>query len=261
MGGDSRVAFVTGASRGIGRAVVAQLCGLGYRAAAAARSGELLAEVAAETGALAVPLDVTDADAVEEALALAEERLGPVDLLVANAAVAGDPRPSWEQDPEDWWRVFEVNVLGAYHCARAAARRMLDRGAGRIVTVASGAAYFPPGDDFPPISSAYMASKAALMRFTEALATETRPHGVTVFPISPGMVKSDMTAGLFDAIWDDPEIWSPPELAAELIAFLDTGALDRLSGRYIHAADDDWRSLAGHIDDVLVADRHVLRLR
>ena len=75
---------------------------------------------------------------------------------------------------------------------------------------------------------AYMASKAAVMRFTDALATETAADGISVFAISRRTVKTEMTAGLFAALWDEPGIWSPPDLAAELIAFLDTGALDAL---------------------------------
>ena len=106
-----------------------------------------------------------------------------------------------------------------------------------------------------------MASKAAVMRFTDALATETAADGISVFAISPGTVKTEMTAGLFAALWDEPGIWSPPELAAELIAFLDTGALDGLSGRYIHAANDDWRSFPDRIDEILEPDELALRLR
>jgi 3-oxoacyl-[acyl-carrier protein] reductase len=256
-----RVAFVTGASRGIGRVVATSLAEAGYRVAAAARSGDELATLARETGVLAVPLDVTDAGGVDAAFALVEAELGRLDLLVANAGVGGDVRPAWDQQPGDWWRVFEVNMLGTYLCARAAVLQMRGRGGGRIVNVASGAAHFPPGRLGLEISSAYMASKAAVIRFTEALAAEAASDGIAVFAISPGTVKTEMTAtGAFAALWDDPDVWSPPDLAAELIAFLDTGAVDALSGRYIHAANDDWRSLPDRIDEVLAGDKHVLRI-
>jgi NAD(P)-dependent dehydrogenase (short-subunit alcohol dehydrogenase family) len=255
------VALVTGGSRGIGRVVAGHLAGAGYRVAVAARSAEQLAVVAAETGALALPLDVTDGAAVEAAIATVEAELGSLDLVVANAGLGGDVRPSWEQQPHDWWRVFEVNVLGTYLCARAAVPGMRSRGRGRIVNVASGAAFFPLEGSDMPIKSAYMASKAALLRFTEALAAELRTHGISVFAISPGMVKTGMTARTFAFLWDEPGVWSPPELTAELIAFLDTGALDRLSGRYIHAAEDDWRSLSERVDEIIASDGHTLRLR
>jgi 3-oxoacyl-[acyl-carrier protein] reductase len=257
----SRVALVTGASRGIGQVVASRLAEAGYRVAVAARSGDALATVARETGALALPLDVTDRVAVDAAFTRVEAELGPLDLLVANAGVGGDGRASWEQEPDDWWRVFEVNVLGAYLCARAAVPRMRTSGGGRIVNIASGAAYFPVDAFDVRISSAYMASKAAVMRFTEALAAEAAADGITAFAISPGTVKTEMTAEAFSELWDEPGVWSPPELAAELIAFIDTGALDRLSGRYIHAAIDDWRSLPDRIDEILEGDKHALRLR
>ncbi len=261
MASGQRVALVTGASRGIGRVVAKHLAASGYSVAVAARSAEQLAEVAAETGALALPLDVVDAAAVELAIATVEAELGSLDLLVANAGLGGGTAPSWEQDPRDWWRVFEVNVLGAYLCARAAIPGMRRRREGRIVNVASGAAFFALDDDAMPVKSSYMASKAALIRYTEALAGELRGDGISVFAISPGMVKTDMTAAVFEHLWDEADVWSPPELAAELIAFLGTGALDRLSGRYFHAAADDWRGLADRADEILADDRHALRLR
>jgi 3-oxoacyl-[acyl-carrier protein] reductase len=258
---EPRVALVTGASRGIGRVVASHLTAAGYRVVIAARSKDELAALARETGALAVPLDVTDSGAVDAAFARIDDELGQLDLLVANAGVGGDARPSWEQQPDDWWRVFEVNVLGTYLCARAAVQRMRSSGGGRIVNIASGAAYVPADQFGVQISSAYMASKAAIMRFTEALATEAAADGIAVFAISPGTVKTEMTAEVFAALWDEPGLWSPPELAAELIAFLDTGALDSLSGRCIHAAIDDWRTLPDRIEEILEGDRHALRLR
>jgi hypothetical protein len=84
---------------------------------------------------------------------------------------------------------------------------------------------------------------------------------VQVFAISPGTVKTEMTASTFAGNWDDPEFWSPPELAAELITFISSGALDALSGRYIHAQADDWRALAGRTAEILEHDSHALRLR
>jgi NAD(P)-dependent dehydrogenase (short-subunit alcohol dehydrogenase family) len=88
------------------------------------------------------------------------------------------------------------------------------------------------------------ASKAAINRFTEALAAETRRHGVCVFSISPGTVKTNMTRVAFADDWNDPELWSPPELSAELVACIGSGALDDCTGRHIRAAVDDWRAMA-----------------
>jgi NAD(P)-dependent dehydrogenase (short-subunit alcohol dehydrogenase family) len=146
--------------------------------------------------------------------------------------------------------------------SRAALPSMLSRGSGRIVNISSNAAFFPVGDDNDGgIGSAYMASKAAVIRFTEALAGETARGGVQVFATSPGTVKTDMTAVLFAEDWDDPDLWSPPELTADFVEYVASGALDGLSGRYLHAARDDWRALGASPDKVLAEDTHALRVR
>jgi 3-oxoacyl-[acyl-carrier protein] reductase len=255
-----QVAVVTGAGRGIGRVVAERLAASGFRVAAVGRSAEPLAELSAASGAFAVELDVSDAPAVARAWARIESEVGVPTLLVNNAGLGGVSKQSWEQEPADWWRVFEVNVLGAYLVSRAALPSMLAGGAGRIVNVSSNAAFFPAAGD-TGISSAYMASKAALIRFTEALAGEVAGSGVTVLAISPGTVKTDMAAAIFAEEWDDPDFWSPPELTADLVEFVATGALDALSGRYVHAANDDWRALASRPAEVLQNDWNALRVR
>jgi 3-oxoacyl-[acyl-carrier protein] reductase len=239
------VALVTGASEGIGRVIALHLAANGYRVAAAARSTERLEELAGQVGVHPITLDVTDEEAVHEATFRIEGEIGPVELLVNNAGTAGHPGVSWEFQPDEWWRILEVNVMGSFLCCRALLPHMTRRGSGRIVNLSSGAAVFPIPDDFGAIiNSAYMASKAAINRFTEALAAEARPHGVSVFAISPGTVKTNMTRVVFADNWDDPAFWSPPELAAELIACIGSGALDNFTGRYIRAAADDWRAMA-----------------
>jgi 3-oxoacyl-[acyl-carrier protein] reductase len=257
-----RVALVTGASRGIGQVVASRLAAAGYRVAAAARSAERVSEVADAVGGLAVVLDVTDGAAVEAAIATVERELGPITLLVNNAGSAGEGGDTWDQSAETWWQVFEVNMLGTLLCSRAVMPGMRERGHGRIVNIASNAAFMSLADGpVERIGSAYMASKAAVVRFSEALASEARADGIQVFAISPGTVKSEMTASIFLTEWDDPAFWTPPEVSADLIEFLDGGALDALSGRYIHAANDDWRSLAGQAPEILAQDRLSLRVR
>jgi len=110
------------------------------------------------------------------------------------------------------------------------------------------------------LTSAYLASMAAVTRYTEALAGECYETGVRVFAISPGMVKTDMTAAGFPDQWDDDETWTPVEKCLDLITDLDSGMLDQLSGRYLRAAVDDWRSLAARADEVIALDTNVLRL-
>jgi 3-oxoacyl-[acyl-carrier protein] reductase len=258
----ARVAVVTGASRGIGRVLTERLTAAGQTVAAIARSATDLDEVAAKTGAVPFVLDVSDPVAVEGVLTRILSELGVPDLLVNNAAISAGSALTWELPEQDWWRVFEVNVRGMYLCTRAVLPAMMTRGSGRIVNLSSGAATFPVGlDNDGELTSAYMASKAAVNRFTEAVAGECFSAGVRVFAISPGMIKTDMTAEVFADIWDDEDTWTPVDTPVDLIMDLDAGMLDALSGRYIRAAIDDWRSLAARADEVIDLDTHALRLR
>ena len=212
----------------------------------AARTRGEVDAVAEEVGGRAVELDVTDQAAVERAVADAE----PIDLLVANAGIAGWEE-SWETDPDDWWHVLEVNVLGAYLCCRLALPGMIERGGGRIVITGSGASYLPGSS-----SGAYAASKAAVGRFGEVLAKQVEPHGVKVFVISPGLVRTEMTDH-----WGDDLPWTPPELAPRLVLELSSGRFDALSGRYLHAERDPQDELDRRTDPILAEDLHAIRLR
>jgi NAD(P)-dependent dehydrogenase (short-subunit alcohol dehydrogenase family) len=257
-----QIAVVTGASRGIGRALVERLRQRGNPVVAIARSSGDLADVAEQTGALPYVLDVADPIAVAEVFTRILSEVGLPDLLVNNAGVSGAGGMTWQHSAQDWWRVVEVNLRGTHLCTQAVLDGMVHRGSGRIVNVSSGAAYFPAWQDNDGvINSAYMASKAAVIRFTEALAGECATTGVTTFSMSPGMIKTDMTAGAFADQWDDPDFWTPMDKAVELVEDIAAGVLDGLSGRYLRAAVDDWRALAAQVNQVNEADAHVLRVR
>jgi NAD(P)-dependent dehydrogenase (short-subunit alcohol dehydrogenase family) len=230
--------------------------------AAVARSANDLDEVAEKTGAIPFVLDVSDPVGVERVFARILTELGVPDLLVNNAAISGGSGLTWELPEQDWWRVFEINVRGTYLCTRAVLPAMMARGSGRIVNLSSGAATYAVGlDNDGQLTSAYMASKAAVNRFTEAVAGECFSAGVQVFSMSPGMIKTDMTEEVFLDIWDDEDTWTPIDTPVDLIMDLDAGMLDALSGRYFRAAIDDWRSLAARADEVIDLDTHALRLR
>jgi 3-oxoacyl-[acyl-carrier protein] reductase len=253
---DSTIALVTGASRGIGLAIAKR-----WSVVAIARAAAQSEELEAMAGVVPISLDVTDANAVADVVSHIELEIGPIDLLVNNAGAAGGGGPTWMHEPREWWQVFEVNVLGPFHCCHSVVPKMISRGRGRIINMSSNAGFFRIDDGFDlDINSAYMTSKAAIIRFSEVLAEEVRSRGVSVFAMSPGTVKTDMTAVPFADHWDDPDLWSPPELAAELVEFIATGALDGLSGRYIHAVSDDWRSLGGRTAEIVDNDSKVLRL-
>ena len=245
-----RVALVTGGGRGIGRNVAIELAGAGMKVAVSARSKDEIEETAAEVGGIAIQCDVSDRAQVERMVAETEEKLGPIDLLVANAGTAPDEDKAWEMEPSDWWRTFEVNVLGVYLCCRAVIPGMLERGSGRIVNVASGAAYLPGSS-----STAYSASKAAVHRFSETLANQLAGR-IPVFSISPGLVRTRMT----DEFGDNAP-WTPPELAPRLVHALASGRLDALAGRYLHAEHDDVDDLERRADEIVENDLNAIRLQ
>ena len=145
--------------------------------------------------------------------------------------------PAWEVDAEDWRRDVETSLVGAFNCSRAVLPGMIQRGAGRIVNVSSGAA-----ERAYPFGSGYAAGKAALISFTRSLAAETAQHGIAVFAIAPGFVWTDMTERLRAASGPAPDIGDAvpldPELAARLVLRLASGEADSLSGRFIHVRDD-----------------------
>jgi 3-oxoacyl-[acyl-carrier protein] reductase len=242
------IALVTGAGRGIGANIARKLAEDGWEVVVAARTRAQVEAVADEIGGRAVALDVTNRQAVGHAVAEA----GPVDLLVANAGIGGPDGATWEIEPEDWWRTFEVNVLGVHLCCRAVIPGMLERGSGRIVITGSGAAYLPPNASS---HTAYPASKAAVCRYGETLAAELAGR-IPVFFFSPGLVRTEMTSWAPD---DAP--WTPPELAPRLVAALATGGYDALAGRYLHAEHDELDDLLSRVDEVRTQDLNAIRLR
>jgi len=267
---DGQVAVVTGGGRGIGRALARALARAGAAVAVVARTAAQLdatvALIEAEHGrALALPADVTDRWAVDGAVAAAAERLGPVDLLVNNAGIFGPIGPTWEVDPDVWWSALESHLRGTLLCSRAVLPGMVARRRGRIINVASRSA-----TRAQPYTSSYAAAKAALIRFTDSLAEETRAHRVSIFAIYPGIVRTRMT----DALTDSPEgqrwrpetareregLWVSPRRAAELCLFLASGQGDALSGRFF-GINDDIAALAARADEITRDDLYTLRLR
>ncbi len=250
------VALVTGGGRGIGASIARELADAGMRVAPTARTASEVEAVAAEIGGLALVGDVSNREDVEDWVRRVEDEVGPIALLVNCAGIGGGGKPFLEESSEEWWKVFEVNVLGAYLCCHTVAPLMKARGGGRIVNVGSGGSYLPVTSPSTALGTSYGPSKAALGRFSETLAAALRPFGIAVFVISPGLVRTAMT----DSFGDDAP-WTPPELAPQLVRVLASGRADALAGRYIHAEHDDIEELIRRADEIVENDLNAIRLR
>jgi NAD(P)-dependent dehydrogenase (short-subunit alcohol dehydrogenase family) len=227
------------------------------RVAVSGRSADLVEAIADEVGGLALVGDVSRPEDVAIWTGRVEQELGPIALLVNNAGIGGAGTWFWEQDPDDWWRVLEVNVRGPMLCCRAVLPGMIERGAGRIVNVGSGGSYLPVRNGSIALGTSYGASKAALGRFTELLAAQLWETGVRVFLISPGLVRTALTEPYFG----DDAPWTPPELAPRLVRVLASGRADALAGRYLHAEHDDVEELVERADAIVAEDLNAIRLR
>jgi len=265
-----QVALVTGAGRGIGRAIALALSDAGASVAVCARSEDEISgtagEIAARNGhALAIRADVAERQDVERMIAEVERDMGPIDLLVNNAAVAGPVGAIAATDPDDWWRTMEINVRGPLYCSVAVLPSMLKRGHGRIVNVSSGAGFAA----WPMVSS-YSVSKAALYRLAENLAAETRAHGVQVFAIDPGLVRTAMAE--YGLSCGEPSVEQAfeelfasgadvaPERAGQLVICLASGEADALSGRYLNV-EADVREMVARLQEIEDRDLYVMRER
>ncbi len=190
---DGRVAWVTGAGSGIGRAVALRLAGDGATVGCLDVDGERAAAVAAECGSghTSVACDVADVGSVAAAAATLTASVGPADLLVNCAGIGLGAQPVATHDEEQWQRVLAVNLSGAFHVTRAALGAMIERGYGRVVNISSGNGIRPSAG-----ASAYASSKGGLIAFTKAVALEGAEHGVTANVVAPGLVDTAMTRRL-----------------------------------------------------------------
>ena len=181
-----KTAVVTGASSGIGEVTSRLLAKKGCNVVLAARREDRLNALAAELGALAVPTDVTEPAACAALVARALERFGSLDILVNNAGL-GLYGSIADGNPEDWRKMFDVNVLGVLYVTRAAVRRMLERGSGDIVFVSSLAGRRVPRAD----GTVYAATKHAITAVAEGLRMDVHDKGIRVINVEPGLVRTE----------------------------------------------------------------------
>jgi NAD(P)-dependent dehydrogenase (short-subunit alcohol dehydrogenase family) len=247
-----RVALVTGASRGIGRAIAVQLAANGARVVATARDEGELRTLANETGADYVVGSVDTpagcARIVEEAI----ERIGPIDILVNNAGIMGGLAPVWDLDPDAWRATLAVNLDAPFELTRRVAGAMVERGYGRIVMVSSTA-----GQNGFAEFSAYCTSKHGLLGLMRSVAQDVGAHGVTCNAVCPGGVHTPMTDEWLDLVEADggsreaayaeaaamylpKRLLTPDEIAATVV-FLASEEASGINGEAVKIAFGNYR--------------------
>lgn len=250
---ENQVAIITGAGRGIGRAIAHTLAQAGAAVVLAARSSDEINSVADEIKhqggkALAIPVDVSDVAQVDYLLVLTLRAFGKVDILVNNAALIQPFGKVWETSPIAWQRSIAVNLIGPYLCARAVLPQMLERGSGRIINISSGVATMDLIG-----TSAYNASKAALERFSGTLAAEVADRGIVVTTLRPGHVDTSMQAEIrrtpahlfpqvaeWEALYEQGQLRLPSE-PARAVLWLASHFADDRNGQLFSIGDVEFQ--------------------
>lgn len=266
------IVVVTGASRGIGRAIASRFATEGARVVAVARDPGALRALAGEFdegNVLPVAADVCDPGSMQALRDRVLAERGQPDLVVANAGRLEPIGPLWEADPDSWWKDVEVNLRGSFLTVHSFLPSMIEAGRGRVVLFGGGGS-----TGLFPWVSAYAISKAALLRLAETLDHELEGTGVCAFAVSPGFVRTDMTErfaateagrryiGDLARRLDEDEA-SSPEYCAELLVRINRGDLDGLRGRFVHATADADRldELAARATEIVDADERVLTMK
>ena len=226
-----RSAFVTGASRGIGRVIAVALAEAGANVALVARSADGLAETASAVQAIGrtacvIPADVTSYDAMSDAAATAIDQLGAVDIVVNNAGGSNFMVPFRDLRLTGWDKLLQLNLSSAVYVCHAFAGHLLDRGRGSVINVASVA-----GVSAAPFMGPYGASKAGLISLTKTLAMEWGTAGVRVNALCPGWTATDLNRTL----WEDPET-GPATVAAS--AMKRWASAEEMAGPAVFLASD-----------------------
>jgi 3-dehydrosphinganine reductase len=252
---NGRRALVTGGSSGIGAAIA---CALGEAGAKVGinyvshpEGAQAVAARIQEQHPHALPLqaDVSKPEAVEEMFSRMDQAWGGIDILVNNAGIDGERAFGWEAKPQAWMRVLEVNLFGAFYCAREALQRMVPQKSGVIVNITSVHEIIAWSG-----YSAYAASKAAVGMLTKTLAQEAAPHGVRVVALAPGAIKTPIN----QSVWSDPAGLKDllekiplgrvgePEDVARMVVMLVSDAASYVTGRtiYVDGGMTDYPSFA-----------------
>ena len=267
---ENRVAIITGAGRGIGQAIALAYAKEGGRVALAARTLSELQETASQAESLGaatcvIPTDISDQVQVDEMVRQTLDRFSTVDILVNSAGVPGPVGALQDNDVSYWIRTIQVNLIGTFLCCRAALPAMLRQDRGKIINF-SGA-----GGRALRHMSAYVSTKAAIERLTEALSLELAGKNVKVNVMGPGAHRTRMVEELLESATASNDTQSIEhgqqvlsredslERAAELAVILASEPSGNLSSRLISSVKDDFPSLAPRIPDIMASDAYTLR--
>ena len=272
---EQRCAIVTGASLGLGFAIAQQYVEAGADVLICARSADSLEAAHSRLRALASPgqavlsqcADVSNPRDVTALVARALEEFGRLHVLVNNAGIPGPAGAAEDADWHEWLRTLEVNLLGPVLLCRAVLPHFKQAAYGKIIQLSGGRATNPL-----PMLSAYAASKAAVIRFMETLAEETRPHHIDVNSIAPGALNTrildqfiaagaDRIGSEFHArsVRQKEQGGAPLQRGAELAVFLGSAGSDGITGKLISAVWDPWAALPEHLEDLRRTDVYTLR--
>ena len=269
---DGQVAVITGAGRGIGRAIALAYAREGAKLALAARSESELQEAVSAVSelnaeAIALPTDVTSPEETELLAGKVVDHFGRIDVLVNNAGISGPVGPLQGNDIADWVNTINVNLTGTFLVCRAIIPVMLNQSAGKIINL-SGAGATNAWSNM----SAYCSSKAAVVRLTEVLAQELDGRGITVNALGPGSVHTSMWDRMTEQAADAGADFihqlglrvtsgggASIDECAELAVWLASDESEALTGRLISAATDDFRVLPPRIAEIMAGDAYTLR--
>jgi NAD(P)-dependent dehydrogenase (short-subunit alcohol dehydrogenase family) len=235
---DGKVVVITGGGTGLGLAMVRALARAGANISIAGRSQGPIDDAAAEVkalggGSLAVSTDVTDSVQVDRMIAATIERFGRIDVLINNAGAVREAvrKPIWEITDGEWRSEMEVNLTGAFFCARAASKPMADQGSGKIINVASGFGLRGGRDIYM-----YCCSKGGMIQLTRVLSLNLARHGITANTIVPGFIPTvNATESMGDTVPQSGDFLptgklGKPEDLGPLAVFLSSEASDYMSG-------------------------------
>ena len=265
---EGRVALITGAGRGIGRAIALAYAKEGAKLGLAARTVSEVEETARQAEALGAPAcviraDVTDQSQVEEMVGRTLDRFSTIDVLVNNAGIAGPVGPLQDNDVSHWVQTIQLNVIGVFLCCKAVLPVMLAKDRGKIINMSGVGGR---------LMSSYGASKAALVDITETLYLELKGGNIQVNAMAPGSIHTLMWEETRDAAATigDKELleWglrvtsgrgASMQRATELAVFLAGDESGSLSGRLLQAVTDDFDSLPTRIPDIMGSDSYTRR--